>query len=83
MDMIYGITESLDYDLATDKEIHFHFGWPLSSWLDRLSMGIFSYRLMRLPKKFPRFYYHINYAPILTSTSVWIISNSHTKVFVN
>lgn len=70
MDMIYGITESLDYDLATDKEIHFHFGWPLSSWLDRLSMGIFSYRLMRLPKKFPRFYYHINYAPILTSTSV-------------
>lgn len=30
-----------------------HFGWPLSSWLDRMAMGVFVANLMRLPNRFP------------------------------
>ncbi|MCX7798455.1 MAG: APC family permease [Melioribacter sp.] len=63
VDMIYGLIETLDYDAPHEKEIHFYFGWPLSSWLDRISIGVMTYNLMRLPRKFPRFYYHIKYSP--------------------
>jgi amino acid transporter len=35
------------------QEVHVHFGWPLSSWLDRMAMGVFVANLMRLPKLFP------------------------------
>jgi hypothetical protein len=36
------------------QEVYVHFGWPLSSWLDRVAMGVFVANLMRLPKLFPR-----------------------------
>src|SRR5207249_10754324 len=35
------------------REVHVHFGWPTSSWLDRLAVGVFVANLMRLPKLFP------------------------------
>lgn len=35
------------------QPLHVHFGWPLSSWLDRMAMGVFVANLMRLPKRFP------------------------------
>ncbi len=50
----------LQYELP-DKEICIHFGWPLSSWLDRLAIGVMVMNLMKLPRKFPQFNFEIDY----------------------
>jgi len=44
-----------------DRDVIIHFGWPLSSWLDRLSIGVMVFNIMRLPKQFPLFRFEINY----------------------
>ena len=36
-----------------------HFGWPTSSWIDRMAMGVFVANLMRLPKLFPKLHFAI------------------------
>ncbi len=36
-----------------------HFGWPTSRWLDRLSIGVMTFQLMRLPEKCPNLNYRI------------------------
>ncbi|MCX6138752.1 MAG: amino acid permease [Ignavibacteriales bacterium] len=51
---------ALDYELP-DKKITVHFGWPLSSWIDRLAIGVMVFSIMRLPKLFPRFRFVIEY----------------------
>ncbi|MDD8018181.1 MAG: APC family permease [Bacteroidota bacterium] len=54
--LFQGITEilyTLDYELA-HKNITVHFGWPTSSWLDRLSTGVKTFSIMHLPKRLPR-----------------------------
>jgi hypothetical protein len=43
------------------REVHVHLGWPLSSWLDRMVMGVFVANLMRLPRLFPQFFFSIDY----------------------
>lgn len=43
------------------RELHIHLGWPLSSWLDRLATGVFVANLMRLPKRYPRLRFVIEY----------------------
>jgi amino acid transporter len=43
------------------REVHVHFGWPTSSWLDRMAMGVFVANLMRLPKAYPRLDFSIDY----------------------
>jgi amino acid transporter len=58
-----GITEilyALDYELP-HKKITIHLGWPTSSWIDRLSIGVMILSVMRLPKLFPRFNFAIEY----------------------
>jgi amino acid transporter len=60
-DMIYALLKTIEYELPEDKEIHIHFGWPLSSWLDRMSIGVMIYNIIHLPKKFPYFTFHIDY----------------------
>ncbi len=35
------------------REVAVHFGWPTSSWLDRMATGVFVANLMRLPERFP------------------------------
>jgi amino acid transporter len=57
------ITELLyvfKYELS-HKHITFHFGWPLSSWLDRLAIGVMVFSIMKLPKEFPEFNFSIDY----------------------
>ncbi len=50
------------------KKVTVHFGWPLSSWLDRMAIGVMVFNVMRLPKQFPRFDFHIDYsAPVKTT----------------
>ena len=44
------------------RDVHVHFGWPTSSWLDRLAVGVFVANLMRLPKQFPKLAFSIDHA---------------------
>ncbi len=60
----HGMTEilyALDYELP-HKKITVHLGWPTSSWIDRLSIGVMILSMMRLPKLFPRFNFVIEYS---------------------
>ena len=50
----------VDYELA-DRRVVVHFGWPLSSWWDRLAVGVMVFNLMRLPRLFPQFEFDIRY----------------------
>src|SRR3972149_2694842 len=43
------------------REVNIHLGWPLSSWLDRMAMGVFVANIMRLPKIFPQLTFSIEY----------------------
>lgn len=58
-----GMTEilyALDYELP-HKKITVHLGWPTSSWFDRISIGVWTFSVMRLPKLFPRFNFVIEF----------------------
>lgn len=50
----------IEYEMPEQK-ITVHFGWPLSSWVDRLSIGVMVFNLMRLPKRFPQLKFTIDY----------------------
>jgi hypothetical protein len=50
----------IDEEFAGQK-VHVHLGWPLSSWIDRMAMGVFVANLMRLPKQFPALRFSIEY----------------------
>ena len=56
-----GLLKVVEYELA-DRKVVIHYGWPLSSWLDRMSIGVMVYNIMHLPKVFPRFDFHIDYS---------------------
>ncbi len=56
-----GLLNVVEYELA-DRKVVIHYGWPLSSWLDRMSTGVMVFNIMRLPKVFPRFDFHIDYS---------------------
>jgi amino acid transporter len=51
---------AVEYELP-HLHVNVHFGWPLSSWLDRLSIGVMMYKLMRLPRTFSKFNFNIGY----------------------
>ncbi|MBI5474786.1 MAG: amino acid permease [Ignavibacteriae bacterium] len=59
-DSIVELLNVFKYELS-HKEITFHFGWPLSSWIDRFSTGVMVYSIMKLPKQFPEFNFMIDY----------------------
>jgi amino acid transporter len=50
----------VEYELA-NRRVVVHFGWPLSSWWDRLAVGVMVFNLMRLPRLFPQFEFDIRY----------------------
>ena len=35
------------------RDVTVHFGWPTSSWLDRMATGVFVANLLRLPPRYP------------------------------
>ena len=47
----------------TGRDITVHFGWPTSSWLDRLATGVLVWNLSRLPRKHPKLNFRIEYLP--------------------
>ncbi len=59
--MIRSLLETVKYEIGGEKKISIHFGWPMSSWLDRLSVSTMIYNITRLPKKFPEFTFSMNY----------------------
>ena len=64
-DMIRGLLKTIEYEIpSSEKEINLHFGWPLSSWVDRLSTGIMIHNIMRLPKRYPNFNYRIEFKKV-------------------
>jgi amino acid transporter len=60
LDSITELLHVLKYELP-DKHITIHFGWPQSSWLDRLAIGVMVFSIMKLPKMFPEFTFVIEY----------------------
>jgi hypothetical protein len=60
--MILGILKIIQYELGYEKKVTVHFGWPMSSWLDRLSISTMIYNITRLPKRFPEFSFVMNYS---------------------
>jgi amino acid transporter len=61
-DSIVQIIELIRYELP-GQPVTFHFGWPVSSWFDRLSTGVMVYSIMRLPQSYPEFDFVIEYTP--------------------
>lgn len=62
LQMINGLLDTIQYEIPREeKNIHLHFGWPLSSWWDRLSIGIMIHNVIRLPHKYPNFNFHMEY----------------------
>jgi hypothetical protein len=57
---ILSLLRVVEYELA-DRHVTVHFGWPLSSWWDRLAVGVMVFNLMRLPRLFPQFEFDIRY----------------------
>jgi amino acid transporter len=39
------------------RDVTIHFGWPTSSWVDRMVTGVFVHNLMRLPPKYPSLHF--------------------------
>ena len=52
-DNIVAILDLLVYELP-HKNTTVYFGWPTSSWYDRLSTGVMVFQLMKLPRTFPQ-----------------------------
>ncbi|OGP69968.1 MAG: hypothetical protein A2Y80_05295 [Deltaproteobacteria bacterium RBG_13_58_19] len=57
---LLGILRVVEYELP-DRRVVVHLGWPMSSWLDRLSIGVMVFNLMHLPRLFPKFQFHMSY----------------------
>ena len=57
---LVGLLRVVDYELA-DRRIVVHLGWPMSSWLDRLAIGVMVFNMMRLPRLFPHFHFVMSY----------------------
>jgi len=57
---ILALVRVVEHEL-TERDISIYFGWPMSSWLDRMAIGVMVFNLMRLPRVFPRFNFVIRY----------------------
>ncbi len=57
---VVALLKVVEHELS-DRHITIHFGWPMSSWVDRLAIGVMVFNLMRLPKLFPNFEFVIKY----------------------
>ncbi|MDH7516411.1 MAG: APC family permease [Bacteroidota bacterium] len=54
------IIELIRYELP-HMGLTVHLGWPMSSWLDRLAIGVLVMNLMRLPRWYPEVSFRIEY----------------------
>jgi hypothetical protein len=61
---IVGLLKVIEYELA-DRRVVIHFGWPMSSWLDRMAIGVMVFNIIGLPRRFPHFDFLLDYARVL------------------
>jgi hypothetical protein len=54
------IMHALSYELP-DRNFTIHCGWPLSSWVGRMAIGVMIFSIMRLTKILPGFNFVIEY----------------------
>ena len=54
------LLEAID-ETYKDRVFNIHFGWPLSSWFERIFTGVMVYNILQLPKKFPHWNFAIEY----------------------
>ncbi len=59
-DNITELLHVIKYELP-HKQITIHFGWPQSSWIDRVAIGVMVFSIMQLPRMFPEFTFVIEY----------------------
>jgi amino acid transporter len=59
---IISILELIEEELD-GLDVTVHFGWPTSSWLDRMATGVFVAALMRLPRRYPRLRFVMEHPP--------------------
>ena len=57
---IIALLKVVEYEMP-ERRVTVHIGWPMSSWLDRMSIGVMVFKLMRLPRIFPNFEFVIKY----------------------
>jgi hypothetical protein len=57
---LVSLLKVVEYELP-DRKVVVHFGWPMSSWMDRMAIGVMVFNLMRLPRSFPNFEFDIRY----------------------
>jgi amino acid transporter len=57
---IVAILEMMESEFPYRKVV-VNIGWPLSSWLDRLSITVRYFNIMRLPRRFPGFEFIMRY----------------------
>jgi amino acid transporter len=60
----------VEYEFA-GRQVTIHLGWPMSSWLDRIAIGVMTFNMMRLPRLFPQFRFIMSYTePTGSATKV-------------
>lgn len=57
---LVAVLRVVEYEMG-DRQVVVHLGWPMSSWWERLSIGVMVFNLMRLPRLFPSFEFDIHY----------------------
>jgi hypothetical protein len=57
---LVALLKVVEYEFS-DRQVTVHLGWPMSSWWDRMAMGVMVFNLMRLPRLFPKFEFDIRY----------------------
>ncbi|RJR46527.1 MAG: amino acid permease [Deltaproteobacteria bacterium] len=57
---IVSLLKVVEYEFP-DRKVLVHLGWPMSSWWDRMAVGVMVFNLMRLPRRFPNFEFDIRY----------------------
>ena len=57
---IVNILRMMEYEMG-DRTVVVNFGWPMSSWLERMSIGVMVYYMLKLPRLYPKFKFAIEY----------------------
>jgi amino acid transporter len=75
---IVGILELMESEFA-DHHVVVNIGWPLSSWLDRLSITVRYINIMRLPRRFPGFEFAMRYITQVPSAEKKILAKREAR----
>jgi hypothetical protein len=60
------------------RDVTVHFGWPTSSWLDRMATGVFVANLLKLPPRYPTLQFAIEHPARQTASSTPALSERET-----